>query len=49
MQESLSGHLKFNENGDRPGYIGVVVNVNPHPFSWPGHINAFPPTVSILL
>ncbi|CAC5406501.1 Guanylate cyclase 32E,Guanylate cyclase soluble subunit beta-2,Head-specific guanylate cyclase,Retinal guanylyl cyclase 2,Heat-stable enterotoxin receptor,Olfactory guanylyl cyclase GC-D,Atrial natriuretic peptide receptor 2,Receptor-type guanylate cyclase gcy-28,Speract receptor,Receptor-type guanylate cyclase gcy-13,Soluble guanylate cyclase gcy-31,Soluble guanylate cyclase gcy-36,Receptor-type guanylate cyclase gcy-21,Soluble guanylate cyclase 89Db,Soluble guanylate cyclase 88E,Guanylate cyclase 2G,Rece len=44
MEKSLTGELQLNANGDRPGYIGVIVNVNPHPFSWPDHINAFPPT-----
>lgn len=47
MEKSLTGELQLNANGDRPGYIGVIVNVNPHPFSWPDHINAFPPTTAM--
>ncbi|XP_052083610.1 uncharacterized protein LOC127720912 [Mytilus californianus] len=47
MEKSLTGELQLNANGDRPGYIGVIVNVNPHPFSWPDHINAFPPSTAM--
>ena len=45
MNESLTGKLKFDANGDRPGYIVVIINVNPHPFNMPGNTNEA--TVSI--
>ena len=35
MNESLTGNLKFDAKGDRPGYVVVIINVNPHSFITP--------------
>ena len=45
MNESLTGKLNFDAKGDRPGYIVVIINVNPHPFYKPD--NTTEATVSI--